>query len=41
MRLELKASSHTDIETLVESSIEDILFDDTPTLVDICIASLF
>ena len=41
MRLETEAPSHIDIAALIESDIEDILFEDEPTPDDIYIPSLF
>ena len=41
MRFETEAPSYADITALIESNIEDILFDDAPTPDDIYIANLF
>ena len=41
MRLEIEAPSYADITALIESGIEDTLFEDEPTPNDICILSLF
>ena len=41
MRLENEAPSYADITAIIKSSIKDILFEDTPTLDDICIDCLF
>ena len=39
--METEAPSYADIAALIDSSIEDIMFEDTPTSDDVCIASLF